>query len=139
MVIAVEHSAQYRDTMGAHRKGCYQFSPFPPESSNLALSDWLSSNVNTTRPRPCLNLCTVLYFSIICTFSPLLSFQRQAVRRSLPFYLYFFLHHLLSLLHLCSFRSLCLGMECLPLLYLSSFNLTQLPHLQETIWLCVSV
>ena len=84
--------------MGAHRKGCYQFSPFPPKSSHLPWSDWLFSNVNTTTRLPSLNLC--IDFSIIPTLPPLPSFQRQAVRISLAFYLYF-LHHLLSPQHCC--------------------------------------
>lgn len=61
----------------------------------LGLTD---SSVNTTTPLPPLSLC--IDFSIIPTLPPLPSFQRQAVRRSLTFYLYF-LHHLLSPVHCC--------------------------------------
>lgn len=73
--------------------------------------------------------------AFIRTLPLLSSFRTQAVRRGLPFiYLHpsFFAQPTL-------FTSLHLGMECLPLLHLSSFNLTQWPRPGSHLSLCQCV
>lgn len=118
---------QHMEYKGGHRKGCYQFSLFPPESSNLHLSDSFLQPINTTTRLSSLNSQSFAH-----TLSCLL-FKHKQSEEACPFISTSFSVIRSAHYYLCSFRSLCIGMEWLPLLYLSSFNPTQLPHLQEAI------